>query len=71
MSDTDMVTIYTDAPSAYDYGYVVPVCTPNNSTIKGLRIVSIPRASVDYQVGRYRSGMHIACTSEEFARYFA
>jgi hypothetical protein len=54
----------TRAPQAYDYGYVIEVGTmlpraeKNETERDAERLVAIPRESVEYQSGRYASGMY-------------
>jgi hypothetical protein len=59
---------YTTAESAYDYLYVTVksdnVGTASNGKV--IRKVSIPYSRVDYQVGRYRSGLHMAVDQAEW-----
>lgn len=53
----------TRAPVAYDYGYVIEIGTiPGEFGVE--RLVAIPFESVEYQSGRYASGMYtpIMCT---------
>ena len=48
----------TRAPQAYDYGYCVEVATMPGETERDTeRLVAIPRERVEYQSGRYSSGM--------------
>ena len=47
----------TRAPQAYDYGYVVEVGTMEGE-FGTERLVAIPKESVEYQSGRYSSGMY-------------
>jgi hypothetical protein len=48
----------TRAPQAYDYGYVVEVGTMPGETERDTeRLVAIPTERVEYQSGRYSSGM--------------
>lgn len=55
---------YTDAPEAYDYSYVTRM--PSGFEYEGARgwvkldVVVIPSEHVDYQLGRYGSGLHVA-----------
>ena len=58
-------TIYTTAPENYDYGYCESEVTPyvfirSDKQEFPIRKVEIPDESVDYQVGRYLSGLHMA-----------
>lgn len=47
----------TRAPQAYDYGYVIEVGTvQGESEIE--RLVAIPHERVEYQSGRYASGLY-------------
>lgn len=46
----------TRAPVAYDYGYVITVGTMPGEFGEE-RLVAIPKRSVEYQSGRYASGM--------------
>lgn len=54
----------TRAPQSYDYGYVIEIGTmlfrpeKNESERDTERLVAIPKESVDYQSGRYASGMY-------------
>lgn len=65
-----MVTLYTNAPEAYDYGYVVRDEQPTAF----LRLsrgdtpvwrVQMPEAHVTYQTGRYLSGLYGTFTYAE------
>jgi hypothetical protein len=55
----------TRAPRAYDYGYVIevgemPFRPEKNETERDTeRLVAIPKESVEYQSGRYASGMYM------------
>lgn len=65
-----MSTVITNAPDAYDYGYVVPVGETVYFAYAGargvpVRVVRIPDDSAAYQIGRYQSGMYIALTVDE------
>lgn len=47
----------TRAPQAYDYGYVIEIGTmPGEFGTE--RLVAIPKENVEYQSGRYSSGMY-------------
>jgi hypothetical protein len=52
----------TRAPKSYDYGYVIDIGTMPGEFGEE-RLVAIPKRSVEYQSGRYSSGMYtpIAC----------
>jgi hypothetical protein len=52
----------TRAPKAYDYSYVIDIGTMQGEWGEE-RLVAIPKRSVEYQSGRYSSGMFtpIAC----------
>ena len=53
------VLVETTAPVDYDYGYVVPVCDlAETACDKPGRLLAIPHKSVEYQTGRYSSGLH-------------
>ncbi|MCA1800436.1 MAG: hypothetical protein LC650_04010 [Actinobacteria bacterium] len=58
-----MVTLYTTAPEAYDYSYVrrsekpVGEMVLFQGTLPIYRVL-MPEESVDYQCGRYASGMY-------------
>lgn len=45
--------VRTNAPEAYDYGYVISV-----GTTDGSRLLAIPSSRVEYQRGRYSSGLY-------------
>jgi len=47
----------TRAPQAYDYGYVVEVGRMDGESGEE-RLVAMPHKSVEYQSGRYSSGMY-------------
>lgn len=53
----------TRAPKSYDYSYVVEVGTMEGE-FGTERLVAIPRTSVDYQSGRYASGMYTPITCD-------
>lgn len=49
----------TRAPVAYDYGYVIQVgIVPGETEKETERLVAMPKESVEYQSGRYSSGMY-------------
>ncbi len=66
---------FTTAPEAYDYSYVENFGTlyeyvqSNGKTIP-VRKVGIPEASLNYQEGRYNSGLHPSWTSEDLLEHF-
>lgn len=60
MSDIRLVAIATDAPVSYDYGYCRESMEIGVFKNNPVRRVLVPRASVDYQCGRYASGLHLA-----------
>jgi len=47
----------TRAPQSYDYGYVIEIGTMEGEHGPE-RLVAIPKKSVEYQSGRYSSGMY-------------
>ena len=53
----DYKLLRTRAPQSYDYGYVVQVGTMAGEFGEE-RIVAMPKKSVEYQSGRYSSGMY-------------
>jgi len=61
-----MTTVLTNAPSAYDYGYVVELETGltveqyegQRNPPTNVRRVQMPAESVNYQVARYQSGSY-------------
>lgn len=69
-----MVTFYTSAPEAYDYGYVTrdekPVAYMN--LLKGdvpIWKVTMPERFADYQSGRYASGMYPTMTHDDLLEH--
>lgn len=49
----------TRAPQSYDYGYVIEVgVMPGETERETERLVAMPREDVEYQSGRYSSGMY-------------
>lgn len=64
-----LITVITTAPANYDYGYVVIIeeClgTSKGKAPKTYRKVAMPAHRVNYQCGRYGSGMHPAYVGEE------
>lgn len=51
--------VETTAPADYDYGYVIPVADVEKTVCgKPGRLLAIPHKSVEYQTGRYMSGLH-------------
>jgi hypothetical protein len=67
MSET--VERYTTAPVDYDYGYVNVIEQYVGTTDNGkvIRRVEIPVERLEYQEGRYWSGMHRPWSPKEFA----
>lgn len=61
--DNNFALVLTDAPEAYDYGYTSQLGVADLYP-KALRVVSMPPDMVEYQRGRYMSGMYIACPVE-------
>jgi len=57
---TDLYSLVeTTAPENYDYGYVVPVADVAETVCgKPGRLLAIPHKSLEYQTGRYSSGLH-------------
>lgn len=55
------VLVRTRAPRDYDYGYCVDVGTVGGACIE--RLVAVPVGKLEYQSGRYSSGMYtpVAC----------
>jgi len=59
-----MVTLYTTAPEAYDYSYVERSEKPVGEMVSfhgsntPIYRVTMPEESVDYQCGRYASGLY-------------
>lgn len=54
---TDRFALFrTRAPQSYDYGYVIEIGTMEGE-FGTERLVVIPKRSVEYQSGRYSSGM--------------
>jgi hypothetical protein len=70
-----MQTIYTTAPIDYDYNYVKVVgpivAHTKGASPKPVRKVEIPASRVDYQVGRYQSGLHLAVDQDEWNKLVA
>lgn len=62
MSTSVNPVIATNAPAAYDYDYVKEVGTGVYMG-RPIRLVSMPADSVDYQSGRYLSGMYAVVTN--------
>lgn len=55
----DYVLVSTTAPQSYDYGYCIEVgVVPGSDGRKDERLVAVPRERLEYQSGRYSSGMH-------------
>ena len=51
--------IRTSAPKDYDYGYVIELGdAPEAKYHKPERLVAMPESRVEYQSGRYSSGLH-------------
>lgn len=53
----DYKLLRTRAPQSYDYGYVLEIGKMQGEFGEE-RLVAMPRKSVDYQSGRYSSGMY-------------
>lgn len=54
---TQYVLVRTRAPRDYDYGYCVDVGTVGGAAIE--RLVAVPAGKLEYQSGRYSSGMYM------------
>ena len=69
----DYVQIYTTAPVDYDYGYVRPIADNVAVTDRGkvVRLVAMPAESVDYQCGRYGSGLNWCGGRREYDKMVA
>jgi len=53
------VLVRTRAPQAYDYGYCIEVgVMPGETERETERLVALPKESLEYQSGRYSSGMY-------------
>ena len=64
--------IYTTAEADYDYWYVrVEAIVGKASNGKVIRRVRIPSKYVEYQCGRYHSGMHMVVDQAEFDKLVA
>lgn len=63
---TDHDVVLTNAPAEYDYGYTIPVRMDVNLDLEQrwlnrgwrIRVVHVPTSHVDYQCGRYASGLY-------------
>jgi hypothetical protein len=64
------VTVYTDAPKAYDYWYVTEVDARAAIDTRGKiwRRVELPAMRLEAQSARYRSGWHAAMPPRDFAQ---
>ena len=58
--------IETNAPTAFDYGYVMVLYVG----LEGQRFILVPEESLGHQEGRNRSGMYSFEPSSEFDRHF-
>lgn len=70
-----MVTLYTTAPEAYDYSYVdrKPEAVGEMISLRGsqpIYKVQMPEEHVDYQCGRYGSGLHPTLDSTELIEWY-
>lgn len=54
----DYQAFYTNAPRGYDYSYCIPIQGDNDPSKDSRRIVLIPVNRLDYQTGRYASGLY-------------
>jgi hypothetical protein len=72
--DGDVIRM-TNAPEAYDYGYVtstpLPYRTDRGRCWRRIEIVDTGDDAyyMDYQSGRYRSGMYPVLTEKQFAEW--
>lgn len=57
MSTKVMIALYTNAPPSYDYPQNVDV-----GGVDGCRVLDCPNETVEYQIGRNRSGLYWATT---------
>ncbi len=69
-----MVTLYTTAPEAYDYGYVERTPEPIGEMVslrgaQPIYRVRMPEEHVDYQCGRYGSGLHPSLDESELTEW--
>lgn len=57
---TPYALVETNAPQAYDYGYTVDLGVDEMTTRTGIiRLVAMPVERVEYQCGRYMSGLYL------------
>lgn len=56
--------VETTAPAAYDYCYTIPLYGQGEDVTS--RFVLIPDARVQFQMGRYGSGLHATARSDVF-----
>jgi hypothetical protein len=61
---SDIITLYTNAPRSYDYPQNVEA-----GIVRGCRVIECPKQTVDYQIGRYQSGLYWATEDIEMAAY--
>lgn len=57
-----VVTLFTNAPPSYDYPQNVDA-----GDVRGARVLDCPKQTVEYQIGRNRSGLYWATTDIEKA----
>lgn len=67
-----MITIYTDAPKAYDYDY----CVRNDEAIGIIELnktpiyeVQIPESKLENQCNRYGSGLHVSLDKRQLIEW--
>ncbi len=74
-----MILVYTTAPKSHDYNWPeVPVAVlKNRDVVREVRISEAGASSdreeylAEYQIGRYQSGMYLACREEEWIKLLA
>lgn len=71
-NDVPTVLLYTTAPPEYDGGLTTTIRVAGRDARLGdVREVSLPEDDVDWQAGRYASGMYLALDATGWAKHVA
>lgn len=72
MNEETLVVLYTTAPTDYDGGMTTTLRVAGRDARFGdVREVSLPEDDVDWQAGRYASGMYLALDAKGWAKHVA
>lgn len=61
-----MEFVLTNAPEAYDYGYARDLDNVVVTDRFPLRTLVVPTSHIEYQIGRYQSGLYVTFRSATY-----